>query len=187
MSEKPRTRTFTTYGEGILHQLCNLVHVFSALDSSSSGKEFRAAWDTGATGTCVSPQVVKSLGLKPTGHTLMSGVNKTTQVSTYKVNLLLPDDIPVPNWTVSETGGLTGGVDLLIGMDIISCGNFVVSTWRGKTSFSFQFPTDKRIDLLPKSSRRNIDRLHIKVPGIGRNEPCRCGSGNKYKYCCGTN
>ena len=25
---------------------------------------------------------------------------------------------------------------------------------------------------------------HREGPKIGRNEPCTCGSGNKYKYCC---
>ena len=27
----------------------------------------------------------------------------------------------------------------------------------------------------------------VKVPKIGRNEPCPCGSGKKYKHCCGRN
>ncbi|MGI5088557.1 hypothetical protein HH006_13215, partial [Treponema denticola] len=25
------------------------------------------------------------------------------------------------------------------------------------------------------------------VPKVGRNDPCPCGSGKKYKYCCGKN
>ncbi|RLB13732.1 MAG: hypothetical protein DRG35_06440, partial [Deltaproteobacteria bacterium] len=24
-----------------------------------------------------------------------------------------------------------------------------------------------------------------KTPKVGRNDPCPCGSGKKYKYCCG--
>ena len=27
----------------------------------------------------------------------------------------------------------------------------------------------------------------VKGPKIGRNDPCPCGSGKKYKYCCGRN
>lgn len=27
--------------------------------------------------------------------------------------------------------------------------------------------------------------IRNEVPKIGRNEPCPCGSGKKYKYCCG--
>jgi len=30
-----------------------------------------------------------------------------------------------------------------------------------------------------------IDRRVKKVVKIGRNEPCPCGSGKKYKKCCG--
>ena len=27
----------------------------------------------------------------------------------------------------------------------------------------------------------------VKGPKIGRNDPCPCGSGKKYKHCCGKN
>jgi uncharacterized protein YchJ len=30
--------------------------------------------------------------------------------------------------------------------------------------------------------RKHIDKKAVK---IGRNKPCLCGSGKKYKYCCG--
>ena len=29
--------------------------------------------------------------------------------------------------------------------------------------------------------------IHREVPKIGRNDPCPCGSGKKYKHCCGKN
>jgi hypothetical protein len=32
-----------------------------------------------------------------------------------------------------------------------------------------------------------VDRVHVRdrVKGVGRNAPCPCGSGRKYKHCCG--
>ena len=30
-------------------------------------------------------------------------------------------------------------------------------------------------------------RTVVKEKKIGRNEPCPCGSGKKYKHCCGKN
>ena len=44
------------------------------------------------------------------------------------------------------------------------------------------FPKEKRDELykIQKSSR-----TVIKAPKVGRNDPCPCGSGLKYKKCCG--
>ncbi|MGE5152396.1 MAG: SEC-C metal-binding domain-containing protein [Bdellovibrio bacteriovorus] len=35
---------------------------------------------------------------------------------------------------------------------------------------------------LPPAPRARVVK---KFPGTGRNEPCPCGSGRKYKLCCG--
>ena len=32
-----------------------------------------------------------------------------------------------------------------------------------------------------------IEPIHNRVPKVGRNDPCPCGSGKKYKKCCGAN
>ncbi|MHC4705009.1 MAG: SEC-C metal-binding domain-containing protein [Planctomycetota bacterium] len=29
--------------------------------------------------------------------------------------------------------------------------------------------------------------MKLETPKVGRNEPCPCGSGKKYKKCCGKN
>lgn len=48
-------------------------------------------------------------------------------------------------------------------------------------------------DILPKEEREEIynkyrrSRTVVKEKKIGRNEPCPCGSGKKYKQCCGKN
>ncbi|MCY4672197.1 MAG: SEC-C metal-binding domain-containing protein [Bacteroidetes bacterium] len=70
-------------------------------------------------------------------------------------------------------------------MDVIALGNFVVGTWQGKTSFSFQCPSNRHVDLLPSNRRKKIDGPRINQAKIGRNSQCPCGSGKKYKRCCG--
>jgi len=35
------------------------------------------------------------------------------------------------------------------------------------------------------STHNNTQKKPVKVKKIGRNDPCPCGSGKKYKYCCG--
>ena len=39
----------------------------------------------------------------------------------------------------------------------------------------------------PISTDRKPQKTIVKGRKIGRNEPCPCGSGKKYKKCCGAN
>lgn len=45
-------------------------------------------------------------------------------------------------------------------------------------------PEDKRKDLYKEQKKSGTI---VKGPKIGRNDPCPCGSGKKYKKCCGKN
>ena len=46
------------------------------------------------------------------------------------------------------------------------------------------FPEEKRKELYKEQKKANTV---VKGKKIGRNDPCPCGSGKKYKYCCGRN
>ena len=52
-----------------------------------------ALWDTGATGTCISMEVVQSLGLIPTGKKYIQTPSGKSEVNTYLVNIILPNNI----------------------------------------------------------------------------------------------
>ena len=66
-------------------------------------------------------------------------------VNTYLINIVLPNNVEVANLRVSE-GKLIGKANVLIGMDIITRGDFAVTNFRGKTVFSFQMPSIGHID-----------------------------------------
>jgi len=38
-----------------------------------------------------------------------------------------------------------------------------------------------------KTKQEKREPLTRQMPKIGRNDPCPCGSGKKYKKCCGAN
>ena len=40
-------------------------------------------------------------------------------------------------------------------------------------------------ELFERYERQQLRKLPSKVAKIGRNDPCPCGSGKKYKRCCG--
>ena len=72
---------------------------------------------------------------------------------------------------------LLGGIDVLIGMDILGLGDFAVTHHDGKTVFSFCVPSRRHIDF--------VSEVKIALPRVGRNAPCPCGSDKKYKACHG--
>ena len=39
---------------------------------------------------------------------------------------------------------------------------------------------------VPKRERKQ-ETVRRETPKVGRNDPCPCGSGKKYKHCCGRN
>ena len=45
--------------------------------------------------------------------------------------------------------------------------------------------TDEKREEITKAYRRS--KTVVKEPKIGRNDPCPCGSGKKYRKCCGRN
>lgn len=67
-------------------------------------------------------------------------------------------------------------------MDIISRGDFAVTNFAGKTTFSFRVPSIQRIDFVEETKPKPIVNIGRK---IGRNDPCHCGSGKKSKQCHG--
>ena len=175
--------TFTTYNNSLVRELVNEVRVAQFGGNDSQARSYRAIWDTGATGSAITQRVVQEIGLKPSGRVKLEGVHGEQTVPTYLVSLFLPNNV---NRTVRVAEVvLTQGHNILIGMDIIGLGDFAVSSWQGRTTFSFRFPSMGEIDFLhPKHRPKNLLRAQ-NVRKTGRNDPCPCGSGKKYKRCCG--
>lgn len=55
-----------------------------------------------------------------------------------------------------------------------------------------EFPTTQNVEkvvdkkpMQPREPKPQLGRPKVSTPNIGRNDPCVCGSGKKYKKCCG--
>ncbi len=107
-------------------------------------KKYVAIWDTGATGSVVTQEVVDACGLKPTGIKKVYHAQGEEMVETYLVNIRVPNQVSFKNVEVIK-GKLTGAT-MLIGMDIIATGDFSVTNVNGKTVFSFRWPSQVEID-----------------------------------------
>ena len=107
--------------------------------------EFTAMWDTGATGSVISDTVARACGLKVAGtRTMRHAQGLTEGVSAYLINIKLPNEVEFQALPVIL--GKLRGYDVLIGMDIISLGDFAITHPGNETKFSFRIPSQADID-----------------------------------------
>lgn len=170
-----RPLAFTLRAQGTLRSLVTKCRVSEAHDPNGPAKqllEFNALWDTGATSTSITQKIVDALGLAPTGLAKVHHADGESMVPTFLVNVRLPNEVGFAG--VKVTLAKLTGIDVLIGMDIISAGDFVLTNKSGKTVFTFRIPSMAEIDFVQGTNSQQI----------GRNDPCPCKSGKKFKNCC---
>lgn len=105
-----------------------------------------------------------------------------TLANVYLVAIFLPNKVAFTSVRVTEAP-LPTGTDVLIGMDMISQGDFAVTNFGGKTVFSFRIPSMQTIDYV-QAGNKGAAPPSSGASKVGRNDPCPCGSGKKFKKCC---
>jgi len=189
MSEK--ILAFTLAYNGIVNVLVSDIGITQAFDPADPSNKvvatnpnphkFKAVWDTGATNTVVNAKVAQTLELQPIGMVITRTANGKRHTNAYLANIYLPSGVAFSNVRVTE-GTIEGNADMLVGMDIIGSGDFAVTKKNGHTCFSYRYPCSSQcIDFV----EQNRLSTQVNKPKVGRNDPCPCGSGKKYKKCCG--
>jgi len=181
--DRNRPVSFTVTHNGIASVLQSDAHIWEAFDPKTTTppaalKRFLAIWDTGATNSVITQQVIDECGLKPIGMTQVNTANGSMITPVFLASIFLPNKVCIPQLRVTQ-GNLLGNAQVLIGMDIIRQGDLAITNKDGKTVFSFRMPSCECIDFVKMSSPARVN------PRIGRNQPCPCGSGKKYKNCHG--
>lgn len=105
-----------------------------------------AQWDTGVTNTCISEEVAKRYNLKPFSFARSKTPSGTLTAPMYLIDIVLNNEVIFQNWTVMSSKIGAQGIDILIGMDIISKGDFAISNFNGRTQFSFRLPSQENVD-----------------------------------------
>lgn len=142
---------FTTKYEYISNQLKNIVQ----LDNGSIKIDAVAQWDTGATNTCISHDVVSKLSLSPTGFSQCHTPSGVVLQNAYKIDVWLPNNLKVESVRVNESEIGLQGIDILIGMDIICLGDFAVSNCNGTTFFTFRYPSVEEANYVQSIKKSN--------------------------------
>lgn len=143
---------FTTKNNGLAKSLRNEATI------SFNGKSITipALWDTGATISCISMDVVSKLALVPTGKNIISTPSGKKEVGTYLLDINLPNNVKITDHTVCDSDIGAQGLGMLIGMDIIGMGDFAVSNFNGTTVFSFRLPSKQTTDYVAQIRCENI-------------------------------
>lgn len=155
-------KAFTFTGTNILNRLCTDVYVFSKYSNQDLSKtqKWRAVWDTGATSTCISSNIVSRLNLIPIGKKLNSTAGGIVECNTYCIDIILPNNVSANGFVVHEVS-LTD-CDMLIGMDIIKYGDFSISNFEGRTQFSFRIPSVNHADYVKEYKMQKINTKDTK-------------------------
>jgi hypothetical protein len=111
----------------------------------------KAIWDTGAQKSIITPSIAKVLNLKPVNQITIGGVHGKNKSDIVIVTLEIPGQNIHKNLQVAVCPFNTdpnSDTNMLIGMDIISQGDFVLSNGNDNTLFSFAVPpSSNKIDL----------------------------------------
>jgi hypothetical protein len=131
--------------------LANDIGVSIAYDPNAPGKppkidHFKAIWDTGATNSIITKKIVEMLELEPSGIVTIIGVNGKMKRKSFFINFYLPNHVMLPGVKVTECDDLSGNFNILIGMDVIGIGDFAVSNYKNKTSFTFRVPSIEELN-----------------------------------------
>lgn len=159
---KPHLALTIRSNGGPLRELLSECHVCAAFDPAAvpihqqpKFEPFRALWDTGASATAIDRRVVDRCQLKPIGIANSSTANGVFQTETYLINVRLPSGVAFQEIVVTRAE-LGPRIDVLVGMDIITVGDFSITNVDGHTVFSFRAPSLATIDYVAESHAETV-------------------------------
>lgn len=158
-------KALTLTGKGILRVLNSPLKVSPPVvdlkNPPTSMYDCIGIWDTGASSSFITQKVVDALSLKPTGMTEVKTAGGSHTSPTFLVAFILPNNVIIGQLKV-PVGTIAGG-DVLIGMDVITLGDFSVSNFEGITRMSFRIPSSAKIDYVREIDlQKRFDLGHAK-------------------------
>ena len=84
--------------------------------------------------------------LKPISYAQSKTPSGVLTAPIYLMDIILNNEVIFTDWNVMGSKIGAQGIDILIGMDIISKGDFAISNYDGKTQFSFRLPSQQDVD-----------------------------------------
>ncbi len=113
---------------------------YVAVGGEGSMMAVNALWDTGSTESLISEKIVKMIEpiLKNKSKYVTRDV--VIECETYAVSLSLSDEITFRDVLMKKADLFDKNVDIVIGMDIISRGDFEIRNYNNLVEFAFRIP-----------------------------------------------
>lgn len=147
-----------------------------------------AIWDTGAQNSVITKAAASTLGLVKSGKRKIRGVHGVKEVDAYIARITLHNENISVVAEVTECDELSadGGINMLIGMNIIQQGDFVITNHSGETVMAFRKPSLETVDFVAELKELDkYEKMHRLNLGKRLPDKCGCGSGKLYKNCHG--
>lgn len=170
--------SFTITYNGITNRIKS--DAFVSKPESSGKVKLKALWDTGATQCVISEKYAQTIGLSKVGEATMNHAGGFSKVNVYIADIELLNKVVVKDVKLLSTQSIND-FDMIIGMNVITLGDFCITNKDKKTVVSFRYPSESKIDFVKETE--NVKAKYYKA--LGRNAKCPCGSGKKVKDCCG--
>ena len=148
MADQPiQVRSLTRSYTGISRFISSPIEIANTLSNQKINTH--GIWDTGATGSAITKSLAQRLELIPISQTRVKGVHGIKSgINVYGVRIILNNGNVSFVLPVTECEQLTDddSSDFLIGMDVISKGDFIISNFQGQTVMTFRVPSMQRFD-----------------------------------------
>lgn len=138
--------TFTEKYDGVQRRIITIEQIL--IGGKRLISNVSSQWDCGATQSSISSELAEELNLKPFTSQNVDSTSGTDISKIYDIDYVVRSSNRTIQVYASEAKDLRrrGNIDLLIGMDVISLGDFAISNYKGKTYFSFRYPSQGSID-----------------------------------------
>ena len=183
--DEPRSSSFTVRADGKLPVIMFDVEISPATLTkrnylNPNKRKCRVMWSTGAPRSQLSRKLIEELNIEAI---VREESNK--QQLFYSLDVYLPNKVRMAKVEMTEINHVLPHPDIecIVGMDIISLGDCSVSHSDGNTFFSFRVPSLGGMDYVEQSKQQKNPPSAPTM--VRRNQMCPCGSGKRYKNCCG--
>lgn len=122
--------------------------IITPVEISNAGSleriQTKALWDTGSNISCIISELAGILGLQPKASASLTHVGNKEGRSlrnAYLIDIFLTENISyksIMTSEISDQDGVYGEYGIVIGMDIIKTGNFILENISGKTKMYFR-------------------------------------------------
>lgn len=122
------------------NELHKALESYIDIGGEGSMMSVKALWDTGVAQSCVSYDIVKMIEPKRISKSKIASAERTLIEEVFSISVSLSDEITFRDVAVKATNLNEKNADMLIGMDIISRGDFEIRNLHGITQFAFRIP-----------------------------------------------